>query len=281
MNVFARTRRFYRENGARALPRKAAAYLHGRFIVPMKPDPIGKHRLKLGRALLKKSGGAVLQGPLAGFRLNPSPNWGAGDLGPMLLGTYEKPILDKLVELSRSAGLLVDIGAAHGYFGIGLVASGYFEKSACFELDSDMRDTLRSVAMRNGVADDVLIFGPADAGLAAQLNEAGVALSDAVVLCDVEGAEFDILTPELLETLKSCAIVVELHEKNVEDGERRLARLLEDAELHFTTSFLDYGAREVPNHEFVRHLPETERWMLVSEGRNMDQRWLILLPRDR
>jgi hypothetical protein len=279
MGVIARAIRFYRANGAFAMLRKTLTYLHRKLIRPFVPYPVGKRRLKLGRALYRKSGGTVLAGPLQGFRLNRSAKWGASDFGPMLLGTYEAPILATLIELSKSADLLIDIGAADGYFGVGLVSKGYFERSACFEMDAGMRRALTDVARLNGVEHKVLTFGVATDELTAQLAAAGVSLSDAVVLCDIEGAEFDLFTPEVLAGLDSCPIIIELHEAYFEDGKERLAALIKDAEKHFEVSFIDHGPRELSEHEFVRHLIEDDRWLLTSEGRCVNQRWLLLRPR--
>jgi hypothetical protein len=278
MGVIARAVRYYRTNGARALPAKTLAYLH-RKLARFLPNPVGDRRAKLGRALFTKCQGIVLTGPLQGFRLNPSAKWGAGHFGAMLLGTYEAPVLATLIECSRSADLLIDIGAADGYFGVGLVAKGYFEKSACFEIDPAMRSALKNVARVNGVEDKILTFGAADNQLGFQISSAGLSTSSAVVLCDIEGAEFDIFTPELLDTLKYCPIIIELHQAFFEDGEERLSRLIEDARPHFDASFILHGPRELPEHEFVRELMEDDRWLLTSEGRCVNQRWLLLRPR--
>ncbi len=142
-----------------------------------------------------------------------------------------------------------------------------------------MRKALRKVAELNGVEDKIHIFGIADDTLTAQLREAGLSIANAAVLCDIEGAEFDLLTAKLLEDLEHCRIIIELHEEHYEDGEERLARLIERAERHFTVSFLDQGPRELPSHGHVRHLIETDRWLLTSEGRCINQRWLVLRPR--
>lgn len=279
MNLIARAERFYRKNGVRALPKKSVSYLHRKFVRPWVPDLVGNRRAKLGRALLAESGGTVLDGPLKGYKVNPNPRWGAGDLGPMLLGTYEKAVLEQLIEFSRSADLLIDIGAADGFFGVGLVARGYFDRSACFEMNSEMRGTLGAVAKLNAVEDKITIFGIADERLATRLREAGLSSSKAVVLCDIEGAEFDLLTSDLLEAFKDWPMIVELHEEYFEDGQERLSNLIERANRHFAISFMDQGPRDLPGHEYVRHLIETDRWLLTSEGRCINQRWLALRPR--
>jgi hypothetical protein len=146
-------------------------------------------------------------------------------------------------------------------------------------MNSEMRRALGAVAKLNAVEGKITIFGIADERLATQLREAGLSSSKAVVLCDIEGAEFDLLTSDLLEAFKNWPMIVELHEDYFEDGQERLSSLIERANRHFALSFMDQGPRNLPDHEYVRHLIETDRWLLTSEGRCINQRWLILRPR--
>ena len=284
MKVWRRAYRYWQANGVGALPRKTVGYIDSRWIRPRIPDPLGRRRRKLGQTLFDRSGGVVLEGPLKGFRLNRTSNWGGANYGPMVLGTYEAPILDTLVEWSRSARLLIDIGAADGYFGVGLVARGYFERAACFEIDPTSRQVLRDVARLNGVEDQISIFGAAGDDLSSQLAAAGVDgggvdAGGAVVLCDIEGGEFALLKPGFLSSLSRSPFIIELHDGFFPDGADRLARLVADASVHFDVDFLDRGARRLSERAEVRMLPEDDRWLLCSEGRSINQRWLVLRPK--
>ena len=268
---------YFRANGLSSLPRKVGASLHARFLLPLIPDPVSRRRHALERRLFQQCGGIVLAGPLKGLKMHPAPGWGGN--APKLLGTYEAPILDKLIELSASADTLIDIGAADGFYGVGLVSQGFYKRSVCFEISSVSQRVLAEVAELNGVAGRVRILGAAGSDLAEVVSREGLPLTKSVVLCDIEGAEFDVFTPDLLHSLRRCPIIVELHEAYVENSQQRLTSLLEAAGEHFQASFMGMGERSISDHPIVASLSETDRWLLVSESRKINQRWLILQPR--
>jgi predicted RNA methylase len=60
----------------------------------------------------------------------------------MLLGLYEASVMEQLKAFSAQASTLIDIGAADGYFGVGLVAAGVYTRSICFERDPVTRESL-------------------------------------------------------------------------------------------------------------------------------------------
>jgi len=52
----------------------------------------------------------------------------------MILGLYERQVLDELTMLCDGAKPLIDVGAADGYYAIGAVHSGLAPRAARFEL---------------------------------------------------------------------------------------------------------------------------------------------------
>ena len=47
-------------------------------------------------------------------------SWSQADLGSILLGIYEKEVLDELEIISKHKSIFCDIGAADGIYGVGL-----------------------------------------------------------------------------------------------------------------------------------------------------------------
>jgi hypothetical protein len=95
--------------------------------------------------------GTVRYGPLKGFKLNDDYDWGPGDLAPKLFGLYEQEVLKLLTELKGKHRILVNLGAGDGYYGVGLVTAGFFERSVCFELTEKGRDSIRKAAQKIGL----------------------------------------------------------------------------------------------------------------------------------
>lgn len=242
-------------------------------------DPLVHRRKVLGRQLHEAFGGEVQQGALKGLILGPEPTWARADLGPMLLGTYEINVVKQLRRLSEGRSTLVDVGAADGYFAVGCLKAGLFERSICFEADSITREALRETVLRNGVEDRVTIFGTADSSVLDKLASANVDPADAVFLIDIEGGEFTLLDDSTLRSLENARFVIELHNEML-PGDDRLPVLVATAERYFDISYVENGPRDPNADPLLRRFVENDRWLLCSEGRPaVRQRWMVLEPK--
>jgi hypothetical protein len=82
-----------------------------------------------------------------------------------------------------------------------------------------------------------------------------------------------------LEKLRRTALMVEVHEKLVPDGEQKLKHLRQRASRWFTVTEFRTGARDPGAIPELRSLPDTDRWLLTSESRPYLMTWLRLEPR--
>jgi hypothetical protein len=160
------------------------------------------------RALSRVLARRVLGGPFRGMRYVAES--AGSTLMPKVLGTYEKELwgcLAALLELGPRCTVL-DIGAGEGYYVTGLVWSGRAARAVAYEADEAARNALALLANRNGVRDRVGIRGRCDAeSLAAALRE----LKPQLLIVDVEGAELELLGPNVIEQLIRTHLVVEIH----------------------------------------------------------------------
>lgn len=223
--------------------------------------------------------GKVQLGPLKGFTLGRDPTWGAADRAPMLLGLYELEILDTLVGFSGDASTLVDIGAADGYFGVGLVGTAHYSSSFCFERDPVTRLALNETARINGVAGKIVSLGEAKETFPDEIQEKGANLADCVILCDIEGGEFELLTADVLQQLANSRLVIEMHDGLYADGDLRKKELVGRCERHFDVSFVENRGRNPCGIEILQSMHEDDKWLICSEGRGIHQTWMVLVPR--
>ena len=78
----------------------------------------------------------IAYGPLKGMRLSEDVWWSPHDRITQTLGIYEEHILDKLRFFSKQgASTFIDIGAADGYFAVGMAYSKTYSKVLAFEED--------------------------------------------------------------------------------------------------------------------------------------------------
>lgn len=247
----------------------------GYKIVKLENTIQGK-RLFLSEKLNENLNGVIKYGPFQGLKFGKNCWWGATDRASMLLGLYEQEVLTSLKSLSKKYRYFIDVGAADGYYGIGVIVGNLFEKSWCYEISEQGRNTIRTNASLNNVSNRVVIRGKADKEFNKAFSEEVAAQS--VLLVDIEGAEFELVDKELLEKFKNSVIFIELHDWFFSDGKERLEKLRDDAERFFKITTLTTTSRDLSIFEEVQKMNDTDRWLICSEGRSRLMTWWRLDP---
>lgn len=240
-------------------------------------NPVEERRMALAMGLDRDFGSVVRHGPLRGLKLSSDGWWTGADRAGMLLGIYEAEVLAALMALPARYRLFIDLGAADGYYGIGLVFNGRFERSWCFEIEAKGRAVIADGAAANGVADRVMVRGEATADFHAELT--AEERRAAVLLVDIEGGEFGLLDAGVFAAFGEAVILIELHTGMVADGEAKLARLRADAAATHDIAELKTGARDLSGFAELKDWSDTDRWLMCSEGRPWLMSWLLLTPK--
>lgn len=147
----------------------------------------------------------VQSGPFAGTIFLDRVSEGA--YIPKLLGSYELE-LHGLIENAcvTSYDTMVNIGCAEGYYAVGLARRMPDARVHAFDIDGRARQLCGELAAMNGVADRVEVSGELTGS-----DFATFAGRRVLVLCDIEGAEADLLDPNLYPALRSMDLLVEIH----------------------------------------------------------------------
>lgn len=235
----------------------------------------------LTKFLREKTESVIQYGLLKGYRFGASL-WAEPAVGSYLLGTYEAQVCAFLDRLKSPNRTIVDIGAADGLYGIGLVAVGAYGRSICFEESEDYRRALEAHVEDLGISDKVTIYGRATAEVVkAVLEKSGTPLNDIVVLCDIEGGEFDLFDDELLRILRNTHVIIETHDFLLQEGARSstaLGELIGRAESHAQVSRIRDGLRYVRNIPLIDDWSDSDVWMMCMEGRKRMMTWLYVYP---
>lgn len=240
------------------------------------PAAVEVRRAELSRWVWQQHGQQVAHGPFKGLRLMDGLQWGEADKGVMCLGLYEREVVDDILALPTRITHFIEIGAAAGYYGIGLLLSGRFQRSTCFETEAQSRQILAHNARLNGVAARIRILGEAGPSFHEELDPRD--LRDAVLLVDVEGREFDLLGEASFLALSDCVIYIELHDWFHPDGMQRLERLRRCCSATHTWREIRTGARDLGQFPELDVLCDSDRWLLCSEGRARAMKWARLDP---
>jgi hypothetical protein len=225
------------------------------------------------RRVRDQFGNEVQAGPFAGMRY---PDWGLTDIdlfAPKLLGIFEcelHPALERLI--SSSPDVVVNVGAAEGYYAIGLALRLPEARVIAFDLNEQRLEQLAGIAELNGVRDRVEIVSAAcgHEGLDRCLS------GRSAVVCDCDGCEADLLDPARVPALRTVPLLVEVHDLLVEGTTKALREAF--ASSHDIAQ-IDTRARFVDDYPELDFMPLVTRQLAISEFRGAPMWWLELTPR--
>jgi hypothetical protein len=201
---------------------------------------------------------------------------------PKLVGTYECELAPAVETICRAdCDRIVDIGAAEGYYAVGMALCNARAQVVAFEVNPSARHYLRRLARRNGVSGQIAIRDECT------VESLGDSLEGAIrpaVICDCEGAEDGLLHPDRIGALRRAFIVVETHDgletdQGVLDGITR--RLHERFVATHDIEVIHSRPRireELPGD--CSALSDAEAAEAMDEGRPWAQ-WLFLEPKER
>ncbi|MDE0809536.1 MAG: hypothetical protein OSB69_09430 [Alphaproteobacteria bacterium] len=231
------------------------------------------HRAQLiGNTLIHRGGLKVRGGPFADMLI---PNHAAeGCFVPKLLGCYEAelhPVIDHI--RARGYPNVVNIGCAEGYYAVGLARLLPNSRVWAYDTDENARKICASVAEQNGVRDRIKI-----AGTFGHDDFAGFPAGGTVVICDIEGAELDLLNPTKAPALMGFDIQVELHHKFDFPVNKALIDQFEDS--HHIQRILP-STRDIAAFPELQNLEHLDQLLAFWEFRRGPNPWLFMSARNQ
>ena len=242
-----------------------------------KRESVAERQERISLEVYDLTEGVVRYGPFAGMRLARTAWWGASDLGAQCLGLYEPEILALLGGLPKSGrNTFIDIGAADGYYTTGMLFSKMVERAICFELSESGRETISHNWIKNGSPGALEIFGEASELSITAIDP--VALGQAIVLADIEGAEFSVFSDAVFTALKGSIIILEVHNW-VPDFDTLYAELLRRGNEYFDIEIVGRQSASSLDMPELRDFTDDNRLLLQSERRPCVMRFLKFTPK--
>lgn len=214
-------------------------------------------------------GNKVIAGPFKGMVLPDAKGWGGGDgdFIPKLLGTYEADLHEVLLKaVARKPSVAINVGCAEGYYAVGLARLLPNAQVYAFDSDSRARTICVRAAEENGESKVTVRGACAPEHISEILERPGHAL----LVVDCEGAELELLDSAKIRSLARCDIVVETHDFIDPRISSTLERRFGDSH---EMQRIDQGGRNPNEAEELRKLDESDRWLLVNEGRPESMTW--------
>jgi hypothetical protein len=239
-----------------------------------KPDEIQKAQINVWKKLSNMYGSIVQYGPFKGMKIGKKKSWELEyGLTTKILGTYEEQILNILIKFSKKNNTFIDIGAADGFFVVGMAFKNIFKNIYAFEINSKSREVIKLNYKLNICKKNIKIKSEASY---LSLKRIIKLRKKCTILIDIEGAEFDLLSLKVLELLKDCSIVCELH---LFYGEKKYYELIKNAKKIFHCKLIKKKSYNPNKFKELNNFSDNERLLALSEGRKDNQEWMILTPK--
>jgi hypothetical protein len=224
----------------------------------------------IGNTITQRDGLTVQGGPFAGMRYFGEV--AEGSLAPRLLGSYESELHPHLTALTEGGlDAVVDIGCAEGFYAVGLARLLPDATVYAHDIDANARRLCSDLAVLNGVADRVEVRGEFRGE-----DFAAYARTHALIICDIEGAEAELLDPVRWPALRSLPVLVETHPSKVAGITGTLTERF--APSHDVVVVHTSGkAAALP--AWFETLSELDRLLAAYEWRTEPTPWLVMRPK--
>jgi hypothetical protein len=230
----------------------------------------------LTRDVWKQCQGRIVSGPFAGMRYVMSSH--GSMLLPKLLGVYELELWDAIESFIQCPpASVVDIGAAEGYYAGGLAFRMGTVPIVAYESSLKGRRQLCKLVEQNQFATFVKIEGTAT------MRSLSRHITDGCqIICDVEGAEVELLDPVKIPALRQATILFEGHDTAVPGtGDRVAGRFFASHSIEKINSRArraeDWPEKIALDLKLWPHGPAAA----LNEFRHHVQSWFILRPLER
>ena len=157
----------------------------------------------LEQAVAQHHNGVVPAGPFAGLDVS-----GVRTELSRALGVYEAalhPIVEQIVETGYP--VIIDVGCAEGYYAVGLAQRMPATTVHAREIDTAILARCQTLAANNGVQERIQFGGEVEHSFFDLCKT-----QKTLVICDVEGAENDLIDPTKAPGLLDADILVECHD---------------------------------------------------------------------
>ena len=218
----------------------------------------------------------VIDGPFCGMQY-PFLKSCCSTLIPKLIGTYESelhPYFRRWRDVDFSK--IIDIGSAEGYYAIGLARMFPNAAIIAYDASDEARSLTSELAAANGEHSRITIRGGCSREML--LTEKNNART--LIVCDCEGCEQNIFDSEVAYHLRSCHIIIELHDNPQQGSYARSVLLPILAKTHhveIASSLSDDQKANYYKSDFLTDDP-LERQIGFAEKRPFTMEWLVCEP---
>jgi hypothetical protein len=218
----------------------------------------------------------VQSGPFAGMQY-PTARAAGSAMLPKLLGTYEDELHSILEEVvKQNYERVFDIGAAEGYYAVGLAMRMPNSQVFAFDTNTYAIDLCRSMARRNGVEGQIFLGLKCTSQILRDLVDGKRCL----IFSDCEGFELDLFDETCVRSLWNSDVIIETHDFLIANACSTLLQRFSSS--HHATIVRSTPAESKSGSSACAILSDTTESLkkrLLCEGRPCIMTWLFLRSR--
>ena len=216
--------------------------------------------------------GRILEGPFAGMKY---PSLSVGSCyWPKVFGVYEKDLIELVQSFSRhSYDLVVNVGAAEGYYAIGIKRMMPNTRLLAYEATEKGRKVLAKVAKRNSCTIEI------QGECSYQDLEPIVTKKNCLLIMDVEGFEAELLVKNPIDIYENSSILVEVHDQFVADVGKQIAQKFQDT--HEIKTIIFNQVQEADSFIFkgLQRINKSRAKALLFDARDQNCYWYWMTPK--
>ncbi len=220
----------------------------------------------------------VKYGPFQGLKYPELAGFGS-ELYPKLLGCYEVELFDWVERIRpNNYDKIVNIGCAEGYYAVGLGLMFENARVYAYDLAERARELCTAMAKVNGIADRMNVFSKCTANTLNKLDFGERSL----IVCDCEGFEMELFKSEVMDNIKNCDILIELHDFINPDISNKMLPLFEETHNLVIYRSMDDELKIIQLSEKYKELQKLthfEKKIALGELRPTTMEWAFLTPK--
>lgn len=221
----------------------------------------------------ERTGGKVYQGPFEGMTIVRKFSWGDGDTAGKLLGIYENELYPAITHLTKilDFDLVLNIGCAEGYYGLGLARNLPNTLCALFDINPTAIAICRENAKVNNINNVQFNTDCSVENIRSYLE----ASKRPFVIMDVEGHERVLLDLEVIPELSKTTVIVESHDCNIPGTTDLIVDRFKETHDVYT---IPQGAKN-PYIDILFDLCDNDKMLLCCESRPSTMTWAVMVPK--
>ena len=234
---------------------------------------VGELTRQLGEVLNYEVHFGAFKGMLLPRLPAQTDRYGCDDASKML-GAYESELYPSIEQaIQRKPDIVINVGAAEGYYAVGLARRLPQCEVYAFETNAEGRELCKLAAAQNGVAERIHIRERCSDGDLLEFTKSG---KNVLIIMDCEGQEMQLINADSAKYLEKCDIIIECHDF--------LNRTITPTILPFLMQKHDVnkirtGGRDTTIYPFLEALRDIDRWLLVCEFRPEIMHWFACWAR--